>query len=99
MTEEKRVLVPMVNVSHNGDDTGFKVEIDLAGATKESVDLDMGNSGFCVKGEGEDFRYESCFMLAHEVKPEEASARLESGLLRIQVPFKDSTRGTKVQVV
>ena len=98
MTAEKRVLVPMVNVSHNDNDSGFKIEVDLAGASKKSVDLDMGSSGFCVRGEGEDFRYESCFMLAHEVRSEEATAKFESGLLKISVPFKDGTRGTKVQV-
>ena len=37
-------------------------------------------------------------MLAHEVKPDEAKAKFESGLLKIQVPFRDSTRGKKVKV-
>lgn len=96
--EEKRVLVPMVNIAHNEDDSGLRIEVDLAGASKESVDLEIGNGGFCVKAEGEDFRYESCYMLAHEVKPEAAKAKFESGLLRIQVPFKETTRGHKVSI-
>jgi HSP20 family molecular chaperone IbpA len=98
MAEEKRRLTPIVNVAHNADDNGFVIEVDLAGAPKESVDLDMGNAGFCVKAEGEDFRYEACYMLAHDVKSSEAKARFSSGLLKIEVPFKDDARGTKVKV-
>jgi HSP20 family molecular chaperone IbpA len=94
--EEKRVVAPMINVNHNGDDTGFKIRVDLAGASKESVDLDVGDKGFCIKAEAEDFRYENCYMLAHEVKREEAMAIFNSGLLNITVPFKDAVHGHKV---
>ncbi len=95
---EKRVLAPMVNVSHNENDTGLRIEVDLAGASKESVDLEMGPYGFCVSAAGEDFRYESCYSMVHEVNAKKAKAKFESGLLRIQVPFTDSMRGHKVRV-
>ncbi|MGQ9857490.1 MAG: Hsp20/alpha crystallin family protein [Thermodesulfobacteriota bacterium] len=96
--EKKRVVVPMVNITHNEDDSGFLIEVDLAGASKESVDLDMGTGGFCVKAAAEGMRYESCFLLAHEVKPEEAKAKFESGLLTVRVPFKESLHGHKVPI-
>lgn len=95
---EKRIVVPMVSINHNDGDTGLLIDVDLAGASKESVELEMGNGGFCVKAEGEEFRYENCFMLAHEVVPEGTKARFDSGLLRIQVPFKETTRGFKVSI-
>jgi hypothetical protein len=56
------------------------------------------NGGFCVKGEGDDFRYESCFMLAHEVKPDKAKAKFDAGLLTIHVPFNETWRGHKVPI-
>ena len=96
--EEKRVVVPIINVNHNSDDTGLEIRVDMAGASKESVDLDMGEKGFCIKAEAEDFRYENCFMLAHEVKREEAKAKFDSGLLKITVPFKDTLHGHKVTI-
>jgi len=96
--EEKRVVVPMINVKHKDDDTGLTIDVDLAGAKKETVELEMGTGGFCVKGEGEDFRYESCYVLAHEVRPSEAKAKLESGLLKIRVPFRETMRGHKVTI-
>ncbi|MCK5553998.1 MAG: hypothetical protein KAJ09_12685 [Deltaproteobacteria bacterium] len=80
-------------------DTGFSIDVDLAGAKKETVGLEMGTGGFCVTGEGENFRYESCHVLAHEVKPDEAKAKLESGLLKIQIPFRETMRGHRVKIV
>lgn len=96
--EEKRILAPLIDVCHQEDDKGLQIEIDLAGASKESVDLDVGKYGFCVKAEGADFCYESCYNLAHEVKPEEAKAHFESGLLTIDVPFEETVRGHKIDV-
>ncbi len=96
--EEKRVVVPLINVRHDEGDMGLSIDVDLAGAKKETVELEMGTGGFCVKGEGDDFRYESCYVLAHEVKPDAAKAKLESGLLKIQVPFRETMRGHKVPI-
>ena len=96
--KKKRVVTPIVDVNHNEDDTGLQINIDLAGASKETVDLDVGDKGFCLKADAEDFRYESCFRLAHEVKAKEAIAKFTSGLLKINVPFKESWRGFKVSV-
>ncbi len=94
----KRVVAPMVDIRHDAKDTGFIILIDLAGATKNSVELEMGTGGFCVKGEGKDFRYENCYMLAHEVQAKQAKAKFESGLLTIHVPFKEKWRGHKVAI-
>ena len=33
----------MINVKHKEDDTGLEIRVDLAGASKESVDLDAGD--------------------------------------------------------
>lgn len=96
--QDKRVIEPLINVAHNSDDTGLEIRVDLAGATKETVDLDMGEKGFCVKADAEDFRYENCFMLAHDVKPDAAQATFTSGLLKISVPFKESWHGHKVTI-
>jgi HSP20 family protein len=95
---EKRTVVPMVDVNHNEDDTGLEIRVDLAGAAKESVDLDVGEEGFCIKAEGEDFRYEMCYTLAHKVKGDGAKAKFDSGLLKINVPFKDFLHGHKVNI-
>ena len=96
--KEKRLVVPTITTTHDETDTGLWISVNLAGAPKESVELEMGEAGLCVKAEAEDFRYESCFMLAHKIKPENAKAKFDSGLLRIHAPFEDTMRGHKVPV-
>ncbi len=95
---EKEVVVPIVHVNHNTDETGLAIRVDIAGASKESIDLEVGSRGFCVKAEADDFRYENCFTLGHEVVGEDARAKFRSGLLTITVPFKDGLHGHKVRV-
>ena len=46
----------------------------------------------------EDFRYENCYMLAHDIKAEESEAKFTSGLLIIKAPFKEMRRGHKVTI-
>jgi HSP20 family molecular chaperone IbpA len=96
--EEKRVIAPRVDVTHNASNSGLQISVNLAGAPKETVELEMGKEGFCVKAEAEDFRYETCFMLAHRVKSQDAKAKLESGLLNIDVPFEEMMRGHRVTI-
>jgi HSP20 family molecular chaperone IbpA len=95
---EKRLITPMIDVIHNEDDTGLRISVNLAGASKESLKLEMGEEGFCVKGEGDDFRYDTCHMLAHRVRGEEAKAKFESGLLTVHVPFEQIMRGHQVLI-
>ena len=96
--EEKRVIAPRVDVTHNVNNTGLHISVNLAGAPKDTVELEMGKEGFCVKAEADSFRYETCFMLSHRVKSQEAKAKLESGLLNIQVPFEEMMRGHKINI-
>ena len=96
--KEKRLVVPSMTTIHDDTDSGLWISVNLVGAPKETVELEMGEAGLCVKAEAEDFRYEACFMLAHEIKPEKAKAKFDAGLLRIYAPFEETMRGHKVPV-
>jgi HSP20 family molecular chaperone IbpA len=96
--EEKRVIAPRIDVTHNENNTGLQISVNLAGAPKESVELEMGKEGLCVKAEADSFKYETCFMLAHRVKSQDANAKFESGLLNIEVPFEETMRGHKINI-
>ncbi len=96
--DEKRVIAPAVNVVHTAGDKGLRININLAGASKKSLGLEMGKEGLCVKAEAKDFRYHTCYMLAHKVKAKEANAKFSSGLLTIQVPFEESMRSHKIDI-
>ena len=96
--EEKRVIAPRIDVTHNENNTGLQISVNLAGAPKEKVELEMGKEGLCVKAEADSFRYETCFMLAHRVKSQDAKAKFDSGLLNIEVPFEETMRGDKIKI-
>ena len=98
MEEEKRIIIPTINVNHNENNRGLRISVNLAGASKDTVELEMGKEGLCIKADAEDFRYETCFMLAHRVKAEEARAKFEAGLMTIQVSFEETMRGHKVAI-
>jgi HSP20 family molecular chaperone IbpA len=95
---DKRAVAPCIDVNHTEDDTGLEIRIDLVGASKDSINLDMGEKGFCIKAEAVDFRYDSCYMLGHEIKNKSAVAKFDSGLLKITAPFKDTLHGYKVSI-
>lgn len=94
----KRTVTPCIDVNHTEDDSGLEIRIDLVGASKDSIILDMGEKGFCIKAEAEDFRYDNCYILGHEIKHKSAKAKFDSGLLKITVPFKDTLHGHKVAI-
>ena len=96
--EDKRVIAPRIDVTHNENNTGLQISVNLAGAPKESVELEMGKEGLCVKAEADSFTYETCFMLAHRVKSQDAKAKFDSGLLNIEVPFEETMRGDKIKI-
>lgn len=96
--EEKKVVVPTIDVDHRDDDSGLRINVNLAGASKDSLNLEMGQDGFCIKAEADDFRYHTCYMLAHKIKSEEAKAKFDSGLLTVHVPFEESMRSHRVPI-
>jgi HSP20 family molecular chaperone IbpA len=51
MEEEKRVIIPTINVNHNESHTGLRISVNLAGATRDAAELEMGKEGLCVKAE------------------------------------------------
>jgi len=59
----------------------------------------MRKNSFCVSApRGEDAEYSSCFMLSHEIEPEKAEAKYDSGLLKIFAPMKDWEQKVSIQV-
>jgi HSP20 family molecular chaperone IbpA len=81
--------MPDVFFAHEDQAGRLKIEVELPGVDKKDIALDMRRDSFCVSApRGEDTEYSGCYMLAHEVMPEKAEARFDSGLLRIFAPIK-----------
>jgi HSP20 family protein len=88
--EEKFLTSPEVCSWADDESEFYKIEIQLPGVEKETIKLKMHDDSFFIKGETEDTIYIGSYSMCCPVKPEEAKATYKEGLLKIEVPFKES---------
>ncbi len=94
----KRSVCPEVMILHNESSEGLHIEVALPGVDKSSVDLSFGDHHFCITGEREDFKFDGCYELAHEIVKEKADAVFDNGLLKVEVPFVEMDQAVKVTI-
>jgi HSP20 family molecular chaperone IbpA len=95
-----KVVRPKVTVNHELENNGFRIEIDLSGADKESVELEIGTYGISVKAENNRVRYECDYSLGYSIIPEKTEAKYGDGVLCVSLPIKEKTlKGRKIEIV
>jgi HSP20 family protein len=94
--ETTNVVTPEVSIDH--DDKMFYVDVELPGVAKGHVDLSVGEQSICVEATREDVVFLGCFSLAHSVDENQAKAKFENGLLRIQIPLKTPLRSKLIKI-
>ncbi len=87
--EEKYLISPEVCSWADDEDNIYKIEIQLPGVEKGTINLKMHDDSFFIKGETEDTIYIGSYTVCCPIKPEEAKAIYKNGLLKIEVPFKE----------
>lgn len=87
---ENRIRVAASTVAY-ADPERHKLVVEFAipGAPTDTVDLKILPDSVHLTAPAKDIEYVSALALAWPVKPEQAEATYEHGLLRIEVPFKD----------
>jgi HSP20 family molecular chaperone IbpA len=65
------------------------VEFALPGAPTDTIDVKILADSVHLTAPARDIEYVAALALGWPVKPEQAEATYEHGLLRIEVPFKD----------
>ncbi|MGZ4907616.1 MAG: Hsp20/alpha crystallin family protein [Halobacteriota archaeon] len=97
MAEEERVSVaPSAFLYH--DEDKYTIEIELPGVHKKDIEFEATTTGFCLRAPRNDIEYVGCWMLAHSIKPEQASASFSNGLLTVSVPLAESFEGIRVPI-
>jgi HSP20 family molecular chaperone IbpA len=87
----ERVKVAPEVCSYTDDEKNkLTVEIRIPGVSKEEISLKMYPDSFALSAPRNDIEYATTLSFCCPVIPEEAKAKYESGLLKIEVPFKDS---------
>ena len=88
--QEKLYLSPDVCMWPSDDYTRYHIEVTLPGVERESITLKFHEDSFFIKGETEDTFYIGSYAVGCEVDPEKAEAVYKNGLLKIEVPFKET---------
>lgn len=69
-------------------DATLNLELCMPGAVKEEIHLRMHEGGFDITAPGEQVEYAGAYGFCCPVRPKEAKATYEDGLLKIVVPLK-----------
>ena len=84
-----RMKVAPVTVAYaDGEHHKLVVEFAIPGAPTDTIDLKILEDSVYLLAPARDIDYVSALALGWQVKPEEAAAIYEHGLLRIEVPFE-----------
>ena len=87
---ENRIKVAPNTVAYSDEENlTLVVEFAIPGAPTDTIDLKVLPDSVHLTAPARDIEYVSALALAWPVKPDEAKAIYENGLLRIAVPFKD----------
>ena len=87
---ENRIRVAPNTVAYaDRENHKLVVEFALPGAPTETIDVKILADSVHLTAPARDIEYVSALALGWPVKPDQAEATYEHGLLRIEVPFKD----------
>jgi HSP20 family molecular chaperone IbpA len=88
--QENRIRVAPNTVAYADRETHkLVVEFALPGAPTDTIDVKILADSVHLTAPARDIEYVSALALGWPVKPDQAEATYEHGLLRIEVPFKD----------
>ena len=89
MTKFQMKVAPDTVAYANEETHKLVVEFALPGAPSDSIDLKILEDSVHLTAPARDIEYVAALALGWPVKPDNAEATYENGLLRIEVPFKD----------
>jgi HSP20 family molecular chaperone IbpA len=89
MPVERMKVAPDTVAYADGERPKLIVEFAVPGAPTETIDVKILEDGVHLLAPARDIEYVSALALGWPVKPDKAEATYLTGLLRIEVPFKD----------
>ncbi len=88
MAKEKFKMFADVCSHIDEDNSTLNLEVCIPGVKKEQIKLRMHEGGFDISAPAETVEYAGAYSFCFPVRPGEAHASYQAGLLKIVVPFK-----------
>ncbi len=79
-------------------DTGFNVEIPVAGFKPEEIDVTLEDNVLTVTGKSEKRQFSRSLLLPEEINPEAITAKVEHGLLHLTLAVYPKVQPRKITV-
>ncbi|HUV07822.1 MAG TPA: Hsp20/alpha crystallin family protein [Spirochaetia bacterium] len=89
MPEYRMKVAPDIVAYADAENRKLVVEFAIPGAPADTVDVKILKDSVHLTAPSRDIEYVASLPLGWPVKPDQAEATYEHGLLRIEVPFKD----------
>lgn len=104
-------FMPAVDLRHT--DSGYSLEVDLPGLSKDDVDISVEDNVLTLSGErtwetpeGEEYerherwtgKFSRSFALPSQVDPEGVKAKFENGVLTIELPKAAEARRRRIEI-
>jgi HSP20 family protein len=90
MAEGRVKVTPEVCSYVDEEHSKLVVEITIPGVEKKDINLRMHEDSFNLIAPRKDIEYVTSLSFCCPVLPDSAEAKYENGLLRVEVPFKDT---------
>jgi HSP20 family protein len=94
----KQYIAPDMVMCPNDEHTEQHIEITLPGVNKEDITLKMHEDSFLIKGETSNTVYIGTYGFCCPVDYENAKAKYNNGLLKIDVPYKTEFESVDVNI-
>lgn len=83
-------ISPTVSAYPDEAHDSLHIEIELPGIRKENISFKIHEDSFYIRATKEGVEYVGSYSVCCPVRPADAKAKYEDGLLTVDVPYKDT---------